>query len=39
MDMTNKIKGDERIRPNYLVGMQAKQNDLDQKVLDKEQDK
>lgn len=30
-DMTEKIKSIERVRPNFMVGMQQKQNDIDRK--------
>ena len=38
-DMTEKIKSIERIHPNYMVGMQQKQNDIDKKEEAKKQEK
>jgi hypothetical protein len=37
--MTEKIKSIERVRPNYMIGMQQKQTDIDKKEDAKLQEK
>ena len=38
-DMTEKIRSIERVRPNYTIGMQLKQNEIDKKEEQKLQEK